>query len=222
MRPLVRPAHAVNQFRGNIQLGSQVGRREHWGIVHPLSIHSKTLNPGPSIGGMTLDPAPIENSRLAYTIDEAAAATGYSASTIRTAIRRNNLLARYANTKPVILIDELQDWLRSLPTEPKGGHRPLSIYADVDEGWPGPPEEPPPAVAQPAKAMFRTPEQVAPELGVSKSALRQFCRQSGIHTRVGKRMMLHEDDISRLVVWIREHQDKTDEWWSEPRHDPFA
>jgi hypothetical protein len=171
---------------------------------------------------MNVDPAPIEKSKLAYNLEEAAEATGYSVSTLRIAIRRHDLLARYANTKPIILADELQDWLRSLPTEPKGGHRPLSQYAEEVEGWPGPPEErqrtPPP----PAKPLFRTPEEVAPELGISKSALRNYCRASGIHTRLGKRIMLHEDEIPRLVAWIREHQDKADDWWTEPERDPFA
>jgi hypothetical protein len=34
--------------------------------------------------------------------------------------------------------------------------------------------------------------------------------------------MLHEDDIPRLVEWIREHKDKADEWWKEPARDRFA
>lgn len=56
-------------------------------------------------------------SRLAYSIEEAAEATGYSTDTIRRAIRANDLVARYANTKPVILAGELTDWLAALPTE---------------------------------------------------------------------------------------------------------
>lgn len=171
---------------------------------------------------MNVDPAPIEKSKLAYNLEEAAQATGYSVTTFRTAIRRHDLLARYANSKPIILADELQDWLRSLPTEPKGGHRPLSQYAEVAEGWPGPPEERQRTPPAPAKALFRTPEEVAPELGISKSALRNYCRISGIHSRVGKRLMLHEDDITRLVHWIRQSQEKTGQWWKEPERDPFA
>lgn len=81
----------------------------------------------------------------------------------------------------------------------------------------------PESIPDPVKPLFRTPEEVAPELGISKSALRQCCRVSGIHTRLGKRrIMLHEDDIGRLIEWIREHQDKADEWWTEPEQDPFA
>ncbi|MDQ1059114.1 hypothetical protein QFZ23_003015 [Arthrobacter globiformis] len=116
---------------------------------------------------MNVDPAPIEKSKLAYNLEEAATATGYTVSTLRIAIRRHDLLARYANTKPIILADELQDWLRSLPTEPKGGHRPLSKCAEEVEGWPGQPEERQRTSLAPAKALFRTPEEVAPELGIN-------------------------------------------------------
>lgn len=66
---------------------------------------------------MNLDTAPIENSKLAYSIEEAAAATGYSTDTIRRALRNSDMTARYANSKPVILTAELQEWLKSLPTE---------------------------------------------------------------------------------------------------------
>lgn len=57
-------------------------------------------------------------SKLAFTIEEAAEATGYSKDTIRAAIRNHELIARYANTKPVVMATELQDWLTALPTEP--------------------------------------------------------------------------------------------------------
>lgn len=68
---------------------------------------------------MNADPAPIEKAKLAYNIQEAADATGYSTDTIRRAIRNNDLTVRYANSKPIILTEELLGWLRSLPTEPK-------------------------------------------------------------------------------------------------------
>lgn len=183
---------------------------------------------------MTVDPAlPIDKSKLAYNLEEAAAATGYSASTLRIAIRRHDLLARYANTKPIILADELQEWLRSLPTEPKGGHQPLSDLEEDVKGWPGSQEGPQRTAAQydepqhtstpPAKALFRTPEDVAPELGISKSALRQYCKASGIHTRVGKnKIMIHADDVPRLVDWIREEKANAENWATETERDPFA
>lgn len=56
-------------------------------------------------------------SKLAYSLEEATAATGYSLDTIRKAISRHDLTVRYANRKPVILATELTDWLNSLPTE---------------------------------------------------------------------------------------------------------
>ncbi|MFS0851994.1 helix-turn-helix domain-containing protein [Microbacterium sp. 179-I 3D4 NHS] len=56
--------------------------------------------------------------RLALTIPEAATAVGYSVETIRKQIRDNYLVPSYANSKPVIPVEELQRWLRSLPDEP--------------------------------------------------------------------------------------------------------
>lgn len=55
--------------------------------------------------------------KLAYSLEEAEAATGYSQRTIRRAITDHQLVARYANSKPVITADELKAWLDSLPTE---------------------------------------------------------------------------------------------------------
>lgn len=56
-------------------------------------------------------------SKLAFSIAEAAEATGYSSDVIRKAIKDHDLTARYANSKPVVLATELQDWLESRPTE---------------------------------------------------------------------------------------------------------
>ncbi len=67
------------------------------------------------------------------------------------------------------------------------------------------------------KAKFRTPEDVAPELGMTKTELRRYCRQSGFCTR-----LLGQDDIDKLVIWIREKSAKEDRWWEEPEKDPFA
>lgn len=89
---------------------------------------------------MTMEPNDAAKFKLAYNLKEAAEATGYSTDTIRRAIRNSDLTARYANSKPVILKDELEDWLRSLPTEPKGGHRPLSSQGD--EWWLEPENDP--------------------------------------------------------------------------------
>lgn len=57
-------------------------------------------------------------SKVSYSIEEAAEATGYSTDTIRKALRNSDMTARYANSKPVILATELQEWLEALPSEP--------------------------------------------------------------------------------------------------------
>jgi hypothetical protein len=70
---------------------------------------------------------------------------------------------------------------------------------------------------------FRTPEQVAPELGMTKTELRNYCKISGIHTRLSKnRIMLLEDDITALVEWVRKRKAAADDWAKEPERDPFA
>ena len=56
-------------------------------------------------------------SKIAFSIEEAAEATGYSTDTIRRALRNSDMTASYANSKPVILATELQEWLEALPTE---------------------------------------------------------------------------------------------------------
>jgi hypothetical protein len=55
--------------------------------------------------------------KLAYTLDEAAARVGVSASLLRAQIDHNYLVARYVNPKPVIAHDDLVSWLNNLPTE---------------------------------------------------------------------------------------------------------
>lgn len=57
-------------------------------------------------------------TKLAYTISEAAEAVSYSDDVIRLALKRGELRASYANSKPVIAAAELQRWLDSLPSEP--------------------------------------------------------------------------------------------------------
>lgn len=70
--------------------------------------------------------------------------------------------------------------------------------------------------------IFRTPEEVAPELGMSKTELRRYCRESGINTRLSnRRIMLHQDDIARLITWVRDR--KTAGIADEDKEiDPFA
>ena len=55
---------------------------------------------------------------------------------------------------------------------------------------------------------------------MSKTELRRYCRESGHCTRLGKnRIMLHQDDITKLVDWVRERNAPTLE---EAEQDPFA
>ena len=68
--------------------------------------------------------------------------------------------------------------------------------------------------------VFRTPEQVAPELGMRPTELRRYVRESGICTRLSKnRIMLHEDDVVKIVTWVRERNAPTPQ---EIEIDPFA
>lgn len=58
-------------------------------------------------------------TKLAYTYAEAAVAVGLSKDTLRAAVRRNDLVAVYSGSKPLIVIEELRRWLQSLPQEPR-------------------------------------------------------------------------------------------------------
>ena len=54
---------------------------------------------------------------VSYDLPGAAAATGVSERTIRDAIRRGDLTAHYLGKKPLVMRDELADWVSALPTE---------------------------------------------------------------------------------------------------------
>jgi hypothetical protein len=48
--------------------------------------------------------------------------------------------------------------------------------------------------------VFRRPEDVAPDLGMSLTELRRYAKETGYHTRLSKRrIMLHGDDIKNIV-----------------------
>jgi hypothetical protein len=62
----------------------------------------------------------VEKPKLAYSVAEAAAASGLSESTIRAAYRSGALPVRYPTKgacKPVVLARDLQAWLDHAPTE---------------------------------------------------------------------------------------------------------
>lgn len=57
------------------------------------------------------------NSPIALTIPEAAKAVGVGVTTLREAIRNGDLIAHYPTSRPVVLRSELEEWLKSTPTE---------------------------------------------------------------------------------------------------------
>lgn len=52
--------------------------------------------------------------------DDAAHYIGVSRRTLERERRAGRICARYQGTKPLYLIEELDEWLDSLPSEPKG------------------------------------------------------------------------------------------------------
>lgn len=48
-------------------------------------------------------------------------ACGYSVRTLKQAVYDGNLMARYANSKGVIRVEDLSQWLDNLPAEPPAG-----------------------------------------------------------------------------------------------------
>jgi len=57
------------------------------------------------------------NTKLAYSIPEAAEVASTSVSVLRRKIAANDITVRYIGSKPVILAEELNAWLTALPTE---------------------------------------------------------------------------------------------------------
>lgn len=57
------------------------------------------------------------SQKIAYNLEEAAAQVGYSTRTIQYAIKNGDLIAGYANSKPIISHKALEEWIESLPTE---------------------------------------------------------------------------------------------------------
>ena len=67
--------------------------------------------------------------------------------------------------------------------------------------------------------VFRTPEQVAPDIGIPVRTLRRYARESGICTRLERdRMAFDRDDEDRMRLWIKTRPQYT----PEGDLDPFA
>jgi len=60
----------------------------------------------------------VTGAPIAYSIEDAGPAVGYSEWTIRQAIKNHELFPRFANKKGVILASELREWAEGLPLEP--------------------------------------------------------------------------------------------------------
>lgn len=54
---------------------------------------------------------------ISYNMAGAVAATGIGETTIKAAIRNNELIAHYVGNKLVIRAADLDEWIQSLPTE---------------------------------------------------------------------------------------------------------
>lgn len=54
---------------------------------------------------------------VSYTVQGAAEASGLSADVIRRAVKSGDLVAHYPTSRPVILRDELEAWIKASPTE---------------------------------------------------------------------------------------------------------
>jgi hypothetical protein len=59
----------------------------------------------------------VEITPVSYDIPGAALATGLSERTLRDYIRNGDLAVHYSGTKPVIEREELQAFIRALPSE---------------------------------------------------------------------------------------------------------
>lgn len=55
--------------------------------------------------------------QLAFTVQLAAKVYGVSTDTIRAAIKRGDLSAKYPTSRPVLGAKELESWFNSLPDE---------------------------------------------------------------------------------------------------------
>ena len=66
---------------------------------------------------------------------------------------------------------------------------------------------------------FYSPEFLAPVLGFTKWELRDYCRRSGIHTRLAKnRIALDVASARQLIEWVKDSKKPTKE---ELEENPF-
>lgn len=52
--------------------------------------------------------------------------------------------------------------------------------------------------------VFRTPQDVVPELGMTVTELRRYCKESGNYTVLSmRRMVLDEANIQGVIAWVK-------------------
>ena len=113
----------------------------------------------------------VTAEKLAYSVAEAAEASGRSDGSIRALIQRGDLPAKYPNSKPIVLVEDLEPWLQ--PSEPQIAAQRVA-GPERDEAAAGP-EQSFPSI-DPVR--FYTPEEMGPLMGLTPSSLRSFCRRS--------------------------------------------
>ncbi|NOJ59772.1 hypothetical protein [Arthrobacter sp. 260] len=130
--------------------------------------------------------------KLAYTLEEAAEACGCSVRTIDQQVSDGILVARFVCEEQIILHHDLEGWLLGLPATLQRRHDSGTTIATSME-------------TSAAGKVFRTPEDVAPELGLKPTTLRRLCRQTGICTRLERnRITLSKEDVEAIRDHIRQ------------------
>lgn len=68
---------------------------------------------------------------------------------------------------------------------------------------------------------FKTPADVAAELGLKEPTVRRLALQFKTYTRVGNRIMLTDDDVEALIDKIR-NPPMVEQYLDDGSQDPFA
>lgn len=74
------------------------------------------------------------------------------------------------------------------------------------------------------KPTFRVPEDIAPEIGITKTELRRYCRLSPDHcTRVSRnKIMMDQKNIDAVIAYIKKENSKPVVNEETGEEDPFA
>lgn len=57
------------------------------------------------------------SEKIAFTVQEAAVAAGVSEPVIRRAVDKGDLVFHYPTSRPVVLAEDLRDWIADSPVE---------------------------------------------------------------------------------------------------------